>query len=250
MRHCAQPPRPDVGARPKKPAEIPPYDEWAQEAELTWWFGDWRDPKTKLGIEFLYEDGAPRHEYPKKDDWMEQAFPVAYSSDWARGRLPWEVWLDAVDAWHHEVKRLAEVYYRKTEFMDNEEAEELHEGKFPHPPNMPDKMQKLYRYCSNGDIIKLASIIEDPEVDVNCRDQALQTPLMNACCEGSIDTVEYLVDMGADVTFEDCQGDTAFDWGISALGERYPDHPVLRFLKNLDAPRGKGYRSKLKVPGL
>ncbi|OLQ11630.1 hypothetical protein AK812_SmicGene4512 [Symbiodinium microadriaticum] len=55
-----------------KEAWIPPYDEWAKEAELTFWFGRWRDPKSQLGFEFLYKDGKPRPQYPRRDDWSEQ----------------------------------------------------------------------------------------------------------------------------------------------------------------------------------
>ena len=49
-----------IKAHSQKRNDMPPYDKGAKEAELTWGFGVWRDPTSKLGSEFLYEDVAPR----------------------------------------------------------------------------------------------------------------------------------------------------------------------------------------------
>lgn len=223
---------------------IPPYDEWAKESELTWWFGKWRDTKSALGFDFLYEDKKPRHEYPKSDDWEDQEYPVIFDSAWAQGKPAWQVWLDAYDAWDHEVKRLTEVYTRISEPMDLEEAECLWEGKFPLPPLMPDKVMKLFQTAINGDIVNMAGMLEDDEVDPLSRDQNLQTPLMYAAVGGSLECVEYLIDFGADMSHKDNKGDTAFDLAVAAFADSNPQHPVIAYFKNNGAPRGHGERSK------
>eukprot|EP00440_Ansanella_granifera_P036165 gb/GFBE01039239.1/.p1 GENE.gb/GFBE01039239.1/~~gb/GFBE01039239.1/.p1 ORF type:complete len:236 (+),score=49.65 gb/GFBE01039239.1/:1-708(+) len=226
-------------------AWIPPYDEWAKEAEMTFWFGKWRDPKSQLGYDFLYEDGQARPEYPRKDDWGEKEYPVDYDSAWAQGRKPWEVWLDAFDSWDHERKRLCEVYTRLAEPLDRNEAAALWEFKFPRPPPMPEATVALYQAAYDGDVVRLAELLEDEDVDICCRDHNLQTPLMFAAGAGSLECVEYLVDMGADVASLDNQQDSAFDLAVASLGERTPDHPVILFFKSVQAPRGQGFRSKM-----
>jgi len=228
-----------------KEAWIPPYDEWAKESELTHWFGGWRDPASQLGFDFLYIDGKKRFEYPKKDNWGDQEYPVNYDSDWAKGRKPWQVWLDAYDAWDHETKRLCEVYVRLSEPLDAEEANALYQGKFPVPPSMPVKQMHLFETARKGDIVKMAEILEDPDVDVLARDEKLHTPLMYASMAGSLECVEYLTDMGADVTCENIDQDTAFDLAVAAWGERFREHPVIMFFKNMRAPRGHSMKSKM-----
>jgi len=229
----------------KREPWIPPYDEWAKESELTHWFGKWRDPKTQLGFDFLYEDGKARFEYGKKDDWGDQEYPINYDSDWARNRKPWEVWLDAYDSWDHEVKRLCEVYVRLSEPLDAEEADELYKGKFPQPPIMPVKQLHLFETAKNGDVVRMAEVLEDPDVDVLAKDEKLLTPLMYAAMGGALECVEYLVDVGADVTCESSAKDTAFDFAVAVWGERFPEHPVIMFFKNMRAPRGHGMKSKM-----
>eukprot|EP00931_Biecheleriopsis_adriatica_P081238 TRINITY_DN54568_c0_g1_i1.p1 TRINITY_DN54568_c0_g1~~TRINITY_DN54568_c0_g1_i1.p1 ORF type:complete len:233 (+),score=58.32 TRINITY_DN54568_c0_g1_i1:40-738(+) len=230
----------------RKEAWIPPYDDWAKQAEVSYWFGKWRDPKSQIGFEFLYEDGMPRPEYPRKDDWGEKEYPVDYDSAWVQGRKQWEAWLDAFDSWDHERRRLCEVYTRLAENMSQEEAEALWEGKFPRPPAMPEATLALYQAAHDGDVVRLAEAMEDSEADICCRDHNLQTPLMFAAASGSLECVEYLVDMGADVTCEDSQQDTAFDLAVAKLEERTPHHPVLLFFKAVKAPRGKGRASGRK----
>lgn len=225
---------------------VPPYDEWAKEAELTFWFGKWRDPKSALGFDFLYKDVAKRQEYEKRDDWTDQEYPVDYSSAWAKGRQKWEVWLDAYDSWDHETKRLCEVYTRIAEPLDLEEANALWEGKFPKAPPMPDVTFQLFQAARSGDIEKLAEVLEHEDACVNCKDQTLQTPLMAAALSGSLECVEYLVDLGADVTCEDSEQDTAADLAVAGFGERHgSQHPVIMFFKTMDAPRGHGVRSHM-----
>merc|ERR1712217_686435 len=123
-------------------------------------------------------------------------------------------------------------YTRIAEPMDLEEAECLWEGKFPLPPPMPDKVMQLFQTSINGDIVNLAALLEDEEVDPCSKDHNLQTPLMYAAVGGSLECVEYLVDMGADISCEDNKED-----------------PVILYLKNNGAVRGHGERSKL-MPGL
>lgn len=229
----------------KTEAWVPPYDEWAKESELTHWFGKWRDEKSQIGMDFLYEDKKPRHKYPKMDDWGGDAYPVDYGSAWAQGRRHWEIWLDAYDSWDHEVKRLCEVYARITEPMDAEEATALQTGKFPQAPAPPPKTAALYATCRESDIVALAELLEDEEVDFECKEESLKTPLMFAAAAGSVEIVEYLVDLGADVACEDNQKETAFDHAIAALGERFPDHPVITYLRDLKAPRGHSMKSKM-----
>eukprot|EP00930_Biecheleria_cincta_P105870 TRINITY_DN98924_c0_g1_i1.p1 TRINITY_DN98924_c0_g1~~TRINITY_DN98924_c0_g1_i1.p1 ORF type:complete len:236 (+),score=40.38 TRINITY_DN98924_c0_g1_i1:34-741(+) len=226
-----------------KEATIPPYDDWAKEAERTLWFGKWRDPKTQLGYGFLYEDGKARPEYPRKDNWCDKDFPVDYDSSWARGKRKWEVWLDALDAWDHERKRLCEVYTRQAETLSHEEALALWEGKFPRPPLMPQITLAVFQAAFDGDVVRLAEALESSDADPCCRDHNLQTPLMFAAVAGSLDCVEYLVDVGADCACMDNQQDTAFDIAIAEHGERFPEHPVILFFKSVQAPRGKGIRS-------
>mmetsp|Transcript_58326 Transcript_58326/g.156051 ORF Transcript_58326/g.156051 Transcript_58326/m.156051 type:complete len:238 (-) Transcript_58326:141-854(-) len=229
----------------KQDAWIPPYDEWAKESELTHWFGHWRNPKSLLGFDFLYEDGKARFDYPKRDDWGDQEFPINNESDWAKGKKAWEVWLDAYDAWDHETKRLCEVYVRLSEPLDAEEADALYQGKFPLPPRMPAKQLQLFETAKHGDIVRMAEVLEDPDVDVLGKDEKLNTALMYAALGGSLECVEYLVDMGADVTCENSQLDTAFDLAVAAWGERYQEHPVIMFFKNMRAPRGHSLKSKM-----
>jgi len=227
----------------------PPYDDWAKEAELTWWFGKWRDSKSLLGYDFLYKDGKAKPESEKRDDWGGQEYPVDYSSKWAVGKKKWEVWLDAYDQWDHEQKRLTEVYMRIIEPMDRDEAAEICQGKFPLPPSMPKDLAELFKTCSIGDVVRLATCLEDIEVDVNSRDQKLMTPMMHAAIAGSLECVEYLIDTGADASLENTSKDTAFDLAVEHWGEAYPERPIIAFFKARGAPRGHGWRANL-MPGL
>merc|ERR1712217_547148 len=224
---------------------IPPDDEWAKESKYMHWFATWRDPSSALGFGFLYKDGAPRTQYSKNDDWGDQEYPVDYTAKWAQGKMEWEVWLDAYDSWDHEYKRLCEVYTRIAEPLDIEEADALWDGKFPKPPPMPKLTSDLFEAARIGDVVKLAEILETPGADSNAKDQTLQTPLMYASLSGSLECVEYLTDIGADVTSEDFEQETAFDLAVAAFGARHPEHPVILYFKNMDAPRGHGIRSKM-----
>lgn len=224
---------------------IPPNDEWAKESALVHWFANWRDPATALGFDFLYTDGKPREKYPQKDNWEDEEYPVNYASAWAKGRKKWEVWLDAYDSWDHEFKRLCEVYTRIAEPLDAEEAEALWEGKFPKPPLMPALTDDIFKASRSGDVVTLAGLLENEEADPEAKDHTLQTPLMAAALSGSLECVEYLADLGVDLTCEDCEKDTAFDLAIAAMGSRQPDHPVILFFKNAGAPRGHGVRGKM-----
>lgn len=229
---------------------IPPHDEWAKEAEHTFWWGNWRDPKTQLGYDFLYEDGKKRHEYEKKDNWRSANFPVNYDSDWAQGRMPWEVFLDAYDAWDHERKRIIEVYRRKVETMDYDEAVALFEGKSPLPPVYPAGQNIVLKAAAESDLIPMVESLEELSNDVNGRNVNLWTPLMFAAKDGSLECVEYLVDFGADVSLKNKDQDTAVDIAIHAHGQHQPDHPVILYFKAIEAPRGTGWKSTLAYPQL
>ncbi|CAK9019789.1 unnamed protein product [Durusdinium trenchii] len=172
-------------------AEVPPEDEWSQEAAETFWWGNWRDPKNCL-YPWLYEDGIPRSTYPMKDDWGVQPFPVDYDSDWAQGRTQWEVYLDAYDAWIRETSRLIEVYKRKVEDMDYEESREVYQGKYPDAPEYPSLHAKVLQAAAEPDVVALADALEEAESDPNCKDCALWTPLMYAAMAGSLECVEQL----------------------------------------------------------
>jgi len=222
-------------------AWVPPYDDWAKTAEReAAWFIKWRSSTSDLGFDFLYQDGQKRPEYPRKDDWNDQEFPVNYASDWAKNRKPWEVWLDAFDAWDHERKRLCEVYLRKAEAVPAGVPPAMdtgYAGKFPQAPQMPESMVALYQAAYDGDVVKLADMLEDEEVDLCCKDHNLQTPTMFAAQGGSLECVEYLVDMGADLAAVDRNKDTAYDITIREHAERSPHHPVLRYFQSVKAPK-------------
>ncbi|CAJ1443259.1 unnamed protein product, partial [Effrenium voratum] len=64
-----------------------------------------------------------------------------------------------------------------------------------------------YQAAFDGDVARLADLLEDEDVDVCCRDHNLQTPLMLAALGGSLECVEYLVDARADVAAVDRQKD-------------------------------------------
>jgi hypothetical protein len=230
----------------KQGPTIPPDDEWAKEAALTYWWGDWRDPQPMFP--FLYEDQAPRHKYPRKDNWHQDTYPVAYDSIWAEGRQLWEIYLDAFDSWMTEVKRLTEVYKRASEHLDAEEAEALEAGKFPSAPIPPQICANVFKHCKAADVVALASALEEPDADVNMKNQDQMTPLMFSAQAGSLECVEYLCDFGADVTFKNKDGDTAFDIAIHSWAERTPDHPVIAFFRVLEAPRGDGWKAFLRSP--
>jgi len=230
----------------KRGPTFPPDDEWSKEAALTYWWGDWRDPKPMFP--FLYEDQGPRHTYPRKDNWHEDSYPVDYDSNWAQGRQMWEIYLDAYDSWMTEVKRLTEVYKRATEHLDAEEADALEAGKFPLPPVPPEICANVFKHCKASDVVSLATVLEEPDGDVNMRDVDQMTPLMFAARAGSLECVEYLCDFGADVAPKSKDGDTAFDIAIQSLAQRTPNHPVITFFRVLEAPRGSGWKAFLKCP--
>lgn len=216
-------------------AWVPPYDDWAKQAEReAVWFIKWRSSDSDLGFNFLYKDGQKRHQYPRRDDWNDQEFPVDYDSTWAKDRKPWEVWLDAFDAWDHERKRLCEVFLRRSEDGAMDVAE-CH-GKFPQAPAMPESMVALYQAAFDGDVVRLADILEDEQVDPCCKDHNLQTPLMFAAKCGSLECVEYLMDLGADAAAVDRNKDMAYDLAFREHGHRQPEHPVLLFFQSVQAP--------------
>ncbi|CAE8624100.1 unnamed protein product [Polarella glacialis] len=111
--------------------------------------------------------------------------------------------------------------------------------RFPQPPPMPETTLALYQAAFDGDVVRIAEILEDDEVDVFCKDHNLQTPLMFAAVSGSLECVEYLADMGADAACLDSQEETAFDMAVAKLGERHPEHPVILYFRSVQAPRGK-----------
>eukprot|EP00933_Yihiella_yeosuensis_P073183 TRINITY_DN81792_c0_g1_i1.p1 TRINITY_DN81792_c0_g1~~TRINITY_DN81792_c0_g1_i1.p1 ORF type:complete len:241 (+),score=41.65 TRINITY_DN81792_c0_g1_i1:24-746(+) len=226
--------------------EIPPFDDWAEEASKTFWWGNWRDESNCL-YPWLYEDGKPRPKYEMKDDWGVQPFPVNYDSEWAQGRKLWEVYLDAYDAWMRETSRLIEVYKRKVEDMDYDESREVYQGKYPDVPEYPEIMADVLTAAAEPDVIALATALEVPESDPNCRDCALWTPLMYAAMAGSLDCVEYLVDQGANLSAKNNREDTAYDIAIQTFAKKQPEHPLLYYFKEVQAPRGKGWRSKLQT---
>ncbi|CAJ1345422.1 unnamed protein product [Effrenium voratum] len=231
---------------PRRPPEVPPEDEWSEEAKETYWWGNWRDPAQCL-FPWLYENGLPRHQYPMKDDWCVEPFPVEYNSQWASGRQSWEVYLDAYDAWLRESSRLVEVYKRKVEDMDYEESREVYEGKFPDVPEYPPANAKVLQAAAEPDVVALAEALEDPDSDANCKDCALWTPLMYAAMAGSLECVEYLVDQGANVDELNAQQDTAYDIAIQNYAAKQPDHPVLYFFRQVKGARGHGWRSRLPI---
>uniref|UniRef100_A0A7S4VS14 Uncharacterized protein n=1 Tax=Alexandrium monilatum TaxID=311494 RepID=A0A7S4VS14_9DINO len=118
-------------------------------------------------------------------------------------------------------------------------------GQVPLPPCMPAKQLHLLETARRGDAVRTAEVLEDPDADVSTRDEKLNTPLMYAALGGSLECVEYLVDMGADVACENSEGDTAFDLAVAEWGARFQEHPVIMFFKNVRAPRGNSMKSKM-----
>ncbi|CAJ1364228.1 unnamed protein product [Effrenium voratum] len=103
------------------------------------------------------------------------------------------------------------------------------------PPSLVTGVHQLrgrYQAAFDGDVARLADLLEDEDVDVCCRDHNLQTPLMLAALGGSLECVEYLVDARADVAAVDRQKDTAFDVAIAEHSDRFPDHPVLLYFQS------------------
>mmetsp|Transcript_29181 Transcript_29181/g.65626 ORF Transcript_29181/g.65626 Transcript_29181/m.65626 type:complete len:115 (+) Transcript_29181:422-766(+) len=112
---------------------------------------------------------------------------------------------------------------------------------------MPEKVLALYQAAYDGNVVGLADLLEDEEVDPFCRDHNLQTPLMFAAASGSLECVEYLVDMGLDLAARDNQQETAFDLAVAQHAKQSPKHPVLLYFASVTAPRGRGPRSKLPL---
>lgn len=230
--------------------EIPEEDDYSKEAAKTYHWGDWRSRAEDYP--WLYKSGdPPRPVHPMRDDWGYRRMPVDYKSDWAKvpERYPWEVYMDAYAGWRRERDRLVEVYKRKVEqIADYEESVAVYEGKFPYSPEYPEAQHKVFDHATSGEIVELAGALEDPLTDVNAKDTELMTPLMYAALDGSLECVEYLVDMGADVTILSGCNDTAFDIAVHTFVKKNPRHPLILFFQALNAPRGTGWKSKLKIP--
>lgn len=230
--------------------EIPEEDDYSMEAAKTYHWGDWRNRKEDYP--WLYKAGdPPRPVHPMRDDWGYRRFPVDYKSDWAKApdRYPWEVYMEAYAGWRRERDRLVEVYKRQVELIeDYEESVAVYEGKFPFSPEYPEAQNKVFEHATQGEITELAGSLEDPLTDVNAKDTSLMTPIMYAAMDGSLECVEYLVDMGADVTILSGANDTAFDVAVHTHVKKNPRHPVILFFQSIKAPRGTGWKSKLKVP--
>lgn len=229
--------------------EIPEDDDFSQEAAKTYHWGDWRT-RTE-DFPFLYKpDDPPRPVHGMRDDWGYRRMPVDYKSAWAQveGRYPWEVFMDAQGGWRRERDRLVEVYKRKVEQMDYEESLKVYEGKFPFSPEYPKAQEDVFEHATQGEIVELAAALEDPLTDVNARDVQLKTPLMYAAMDGSLECVEYLVDLGADVTIESGNKMTAFDIAVQTHVKKNPRHPVIRYFQAINAPRGSSWKSKIPIP--
>lgn len=229
--------------------EIPEDDDYSQEAARTYHWGDWRTRKEDYP--WLYRPNDPsRPVHPMRDDWGYRRFPVDYKSDWAKveDRYPWEVYLEAHAGWRRERDRLVEVYKRKVEQMEYEESVKIYEGKFPFSPEFPEAQQKVFDHATQGEIVELAAALEDPMTDVNGRDTSLATPIMYAAMDGSLECVEYLMDLGGDATIENGSKDTAFDIAVHTHVKKNPRHPVILFFQSIKAPRGRGWKAKIQIP--
>ncbi|CAE8670080.1 unnamed protein product, partial [Polarella glacialis] len=134
------------------------------------------------------------------------------------------------------------------EDMDYDESREVYQGKFPDVPEYPKIFADVLSAAAEPDVVALAAALEVASSDANCKDCALWTPLMYAAMAGSLDCVEYLVDQGADLSAENSRQDTAYDIAIQSHSKKQPDHPVLYYFREVEAPRGKGWRSKLRPP--
>lgn len=230
--------------------QIPEEDDYSREAAKTYHWGDWRAPREDYP--WLYRpNDPPRPVHPMRDDWGYRRMPVDYRSDWAKApeRYPWEVYLEAYAGWRRERDRLVEVYKRVVESIaDYDESVKVYEGKFPFSPEYPEAQNKVFEHATQGEIVELAAALEDPTTDVNARDTSLMTPIMYAAIDGSLECVEYLVDLGADVTIKSICNDTAFDVAVHSHVKKNPRHPVIMFFQSISAPRGTGWKSKLKIP--
>jgi len=67
----------------------------------------------------------------------------------------------------------------------------------------------LAAYYNNSKVIKF--LVEEEYIDVNERDKNLGTALHDACSRNAYEAAEILIDMGADITIENVNGDGALD---------------------------------------
>jgi len=67
--------------------------------------------------------------------------------------------------------------------------------------NSPEQIstinKSLFKYCKEGSLTKIQSLVEDNDIDLNFRDEWDSTPLYYACLCGHFEIVEYLLQKGS-----------------------------------------------------
>jgi ankyrin repeat protein len=98
--------------------------------------------------------------------------------------------------------------------------------------NLPDE-QRLMLAAGRGEIEIIRHFIAKNSKLLKYSDENYWQPLHEAVRAGSIETVEYLIDHGADMGWRVKGGRTALAIALESLPE---EHEVVQYLKSIGAP--------------
>lgn len=92
----------------------------------------------------------------------------------------------------------------------------------------------LHVAAANGKLDEIEKLLNNHNTDIlHAKDENSWQPIHEAARGGHLETLKYLVDMGADISAKTNNGGTPLWWARRLLDE---DHGVIRYLESIGAP--------------
>ena len=141
---------------------------------------------------------------------------------------------EEVEVAEGEEEEEEEVEQEEQEEEEGEEENDIKDSRHSRNREPRDGRSDLHVAAADGDLDAIEKILKNSHSDlINIKDANEWQAIHEAARGGHLETVKYLVDMGADIGSKTKNGGTVLWWAKRLLDE---EHPVIEYLESIGAP--------------